>query len=136
MKRRGDRAGGGAYAVQCPGCGQYVVPSGGVLAGKSDRAPGARGWSSLWQGTGGDFCPNCDFPLSRYAARIGWIRLLFVGIVLLMLQPLFFVLALMGALHGWFAWLVAGTATAGLGGVILALVGITIGGPVKRRSEP
>jgi hypothetical protein len=58
-----------------------------------------------------------------------------VGIVLLMLQPVFFVLALMGALHGWFAWLVAVSASVGVIGVIVALIGIAVGGPVKRPAK-
>jgi len=70
--------------VKCPKCGELVDPSALIYeeptppAGESD----GKRWSFVWTTPRGDFCPKCEFPLSKYFGRLRWIRALMVGVAI------------------------------------------------------
>jgi hypothetical protein len=41
-------------------------------------------WSFLWSPPRGDFCPECEFPLSKYFGRLKWIRTMVVGVAIVL----------------------------------------------------
>ena len=79
--------------VKCPRCGTKVDPAELAKAdaeaanAAADNAadPDGKRWSFLWTPPRGDFCPECEFPLSKYFGRIKWIRTLIVGVGIVIL---------------------------------------------------
>ncbi|NIN09979.1 MAG: hypothetical protein GTN62_01050 [Gemmatimonadales bacterium] len=130
MSRVSDRIGRALSSVKCPGCGNYVVPSiipSGVGAAAGEQVEGKR-WSFVWRPPRGEVCPQCDFPLSRYAGRIKWIRLFTAGVVLLTAAILLYVLGRISDLGGWFGWVMRATALVGVVAFLIGLVGLVVGG--------
>lgn len=84
MTRLSQRVSGMWSAVKCPGCGNSVRPAAPIAKGGSrmSTAEDDKRWSFLWAAPRGDFCPECDFPLSKYFGRLKWIRTLMVGVAI------------------------------------------------------
>lgn len=117
--------------VLCPGCGKLVTPT--LLpqpaeAGGEASQTGER-WSFVWRPPSGRVCPECSFPLERYARRLKWIRMLGFGVVLLTVSVLLFVLDLIGGgLHGTVRLVQQALGGLGVLGVAAGLIGIVVGG--------
>jgi hypothetical protein len=97
MARLTQRVSALLTTVTCPRCGTVVDPNTIVT---EDASPGERR-SYLWVAPRGDFCPNCDFPLSKYFGRIQWIRTMAAGVVLVLVG---FVCELVGAMIRFPEW--------------------------------
>ena len=79
--------------VKCPKC-ETRVPVGAALgtgrpsqqaANVDAEAESGTRWSFIWTPPRGDFCPECDFPLSKYFGRLKWIRTMMVGVAIVIL---------------------------------------------------
>lgn len=97
MARLSKRVSKMLTTVTCPRCGTVVDPNNVVT---EPGTPGERR-SYLWSSPRGDFCPNCDFPLSKYFGRIQWIRAMAAGVLLVLIA---FVCELVGALIRFPEW--------------------------------
>jgi hypothetical protein len=122
--------------VLCPGCGKLVTPT--LMPqpeGETEASQTGERWSFVWRPPSGRVCPECSFPLERYARRLKWIRLLGAGVVLVTLSMLLFVLDMIGGDVGRGVQLVQQIA-GGLGVLAVAggLVGIVVGG--RSSGEP
>lgn len=127
----GDRINTAFSHVVCPGCSKNVEPT--VVASDDDGSdthedPNGERWSFIWRPPRGEVCPECSFPISRFAYRRKWIKLLMTGIVILTISALLFIVAMMSDFPGWLGWLVRVSFTAGIVTVVAGIVGIVIGG--------
>jgi hypothetical protein len=116
--------------VLCPGCGKLVEPA--LLPqpdGAGEASQTGERWSFVWRPPSGRVCPECSFPLERYARRLKWIRALGVGVVLVTLSVLLFVLGMIGGELSSGVRL-AQQVLGGVGVLVIALglVGIIVGG--------
>ena len=74
--------------VKCPRCGAQIDPdtlTTAELAANIPEQPEGKRWSFVWTPPRGDFCPDCDFPMSKYFGRLKWIRTLSVGVAAIIL---------------------------------------------------
>ncbi len=104
MGRISARISAAIATITCPGCGEGITP-------REER------------------CPKCDFPLSRYALRLKWFRVFFVGVLILVVSGGVTFLAMLSDLRGWVGWMLAGVAGVGFVTFGVGLVGIVFGGP-------
>lgn len=112
MSRMSQRISTALAGVKCPGCGKYVMPTVELGEPGQQAEPGKR-WSFVWRPPSGDVCPECRFPLGRYARRMKWIRLFILGIMILAIDV---ALLLIGEIGG-----------GGMPGALLQVLGV-IGG--------
>ncbi len=141
MARLSQSISGMWSAVKCPGCGSQVQPREPIVRGGSRAAKpeDEKRWSFLWAAPRGDFCPECDFPLSKYFGRLKWIRTLMVGVGISLMA---LILQLIGAIGLFGFAYVRIMRSIVLFGAVVACVGATgvlIGGrhgrvSVSRRS--
>ena len=84
MTRLSQSISGMWSAVKCPRCGNLVQPMrSSIVDARPTQAPeDDKRWSFLWAAPRGDFCPECDFPLSKYFGRLKWIRIVMVGVTI------------------------------------------------------
>jgi len=135
MNRISTRISGALMGVRCPGCGKFVQPT---LIPVQDAAPGADPsgprWSFVWRPPSGEVCPECQFPLARYARRVKWIRTFQLGVVLLTVSALLFMVGRFAEAPNWMTWTYR--ISGGLGAVafLVGLTGLVVGG--KRGPEP
>ncbi len=129
-----DRISSAWTTVKCPGCGKNVVPSTGPVAGGPPPSAGdsAKRWSFIWLQPSGAICPECFFPLARYAKRQKWVQLFIMGVVLATLSILLFILALLSGFETWLRILLRITGVVAVLALAAGLVGIVVGG---RRTE-
>jgi hypothetical protein len=130
MDRISKRLSSAMSGVRCPGCGQFVVPTEIPVAdalAPSDGGSGKR-WSFIWRPPSGRICPNCSFPLERYARRAKWIRLFGAGVVLLTGSLLLFVFTMIGGTSSWAAVAQRVLGAIGALALLVGLVGILLGG--------
>jgi len=120
-------------SLRCPGCRKLVKP----VMSTGDAVPppalGVRRWSFVWRPPSGEVCPECGFPLGRYARRVKWMRLFYFGVALLTVAFVLYVLRRVVDVPAWFAVLQRGTATIGVVAFAVSLVGLVVGG---RSGEP
>lgn len=116
--------------VKCPRCGARVDPNN-LGSGDQSAQPPAdseKRWSFVWTPPRGDFCPECEFPMSKYFGRIKWIRTFGVGIVMVLL---FVTMQIIGSVARiGEAFTVTMQILVALGGIIsiIGIVGIIVGG--------
>lgn len=123
MRQRIDTALSG---VKCPGCGKFVMPT--VDLGESMEQAGAgKRWSFVWRPPTGDVCPECRFPLGRYARRAKWIRLFIVGIMLLAIDASLLLIGEVGG-NSTPSGLLQALGFAGGVALVVGLLGLIIGG--------
>jgi len=130
-----DRISSAWTTVKCPGCGKNVVPSTGPVSGAPPPSAGdsTKRWSFIWLQPSGAICPECFFPLARYAKRQKWVQLFIMGVVLATLSILLFILALLSGFEAWLRLLLRITSVVAVLALVVGLVGIIVGG---RREEP
>ena len=129
MNRISERISAAIVGVTCPGCLKRVRPT--LTPPGPESAPrpeGGQRWSFIWRPPTGEVCPECGFPLARYARRVKWIRLFSAGIVLLTFAVLVTVLSAVSDLPAWLVATRNVLGAIGLGAFVVGLVGIVIGG--------
>ena len=116
--------------VKCPGCDALVDPRDLIVGDAVPTPAGGDGkrWSFIWLPPRGDFCPACDFPLSKYFGRLKWIRTLMVGVGIVVLGVVGEVVGQIGDLDSGYFWIMRNTVRIGalVGGV--GVVGVVVGG--------
>jgi hypothetical protein len=135
MNRISTRISGALTGVRCPGCRKFVQPT---LIPAQDAAPEAEQagprWSFVWRPPSGEVCPECQFPLARYARRVKWIRLFQLGVVLLTVSALLYVVGRFAETPAWVQWTYRTTTGLGAVAFLLGLLGLVVGG--KHGPEP
>ena len=134
MNRISARISSAFAGVKCPGCGKFVVPT--LLPTQDSAAEtqqaGPR-WSFVWAAPSGEVCPECSFPLARYARRVKWIRLFTAGVALLTISILLYLVTRFTDTPAWFPRIMQASAGLGLVAFLVGLVGLVVGG--KRGSD-
>lgn len=122
MNRISARLATAVAGVRCPACSKTVLPVEvpAVAEEAGGDSGGERRWSFLWRAPSGPVCPECSFPLGRYARRVKWIRLLLTGIAL---ATVFLLLLVFGMVSGGSSGRLLRQVT-GLGGLAAILVGL------------
>lgn len=127
-----ERISNAITTVPCPGCGKRVVPTVSAPPGAPAATPGpaesGERWSFIWRPPSGMTCPECFFPLSRYARRLKWVRVFSVGLVLLVAALMLLLLWMLSPASGWAASSARIVGTLGTAVAVLGLGGIVIGG--------
>jgi hypothetical protein len=133
MGRISERISQAMSTMECPGCGKRVVPTRAAPPGAPAPTPappadGDQRWSFIWRPPSGQVCPECFFPLARYARRLKWVRTFSTGLVVLVMALMLFILWLLNPAGGWAVR--AAQVMAAVGVVVLAvgLAGIVVGG--------
>lgn len=113
-------------SLRCPGCGKIVQP----VQPATTSPPSGEGkrWSFVWRPPSGEVCPECRFPLGRYARRVKWMRLFYFGVALLTVAFVLYVLRRVVDVPARFSVLQRGAATIGVVAFALSLVGLVVGG--------
>ncbi len=119
-------------SLRCPGCGKTVQPVRPVSQGPSPIGGETR-WSFVWRPPSGVVCPECRFPLGRYARRLKWIRLFSAGALLLVVAAALYVVRRVTEAPVWLSGLQRGALVAGVAAFVLGVVGLVVGG---RSKEP
>ncbi len=97
MTRLSQRVSAMWTTVKCPKCDTLVPvrkPSE-VTPPQQGSQGGGKRFSFIWLMPHGDFCPECDFPLSKYFGRLKWIRTVMVGVSIVLVA---LVLQVVGAI--------------------------------------
>ena len=132
MSRMSQRISSALVGVKCPGCGKRVTPTVELGEPTESSAPGKR-WSFVWRPPSGDVCPECRFPLGRYARRMKWIRLFITGIMLLIVDG---ALVVIGAISEspMSPALVRAVGIVGAVALCVGLIGLIVGGRAEVRT--
>lgn len=126
MNRISARISAALTSLKCPGCGKLVQP---VQPATQVPPPGeGKRWSFVWRPPSGVVCPECSFPLGRYARRLKWIRLFSAGVALLTIGLLLYVWGLVAEVPAWLRTLQRGTVFAGAAAFLMGMVGLVLGG--------
>jgi hypothetical protein len=129
MNRLSARISNVMTGVKCPACEKHVTPI--FIASEQDAEdlPEVDGrWSFVWRPPSGEVCPECNFPLARYAKRAKWMRLFGAGVAVLTISFLLHVLGKMTSLPEWYTWIPRTLAIIGLVAFCAGLVGLVVGG--------
>lgn len=136
-----ERISSAVSTVRCPGCGKRVVPT--VVASPPGAAPTPgppaqrdERWSFIWRAPSGQVCPECFFPLTRYARRLKWVRIFSAGLVLLVMALMFFILWMFNPAGEWAAGVARVVGVIGAGALLVGLGGIVVGGRRTPGDEP
>ena len=126
------------YGVKCPRCGVVVKPTGVQVADAPSTPFGddEKRWSFLWRLPRGDFCPECDFPLSKYFGRRKWIRTFMVGVAIAVAALILQFVGAIGLFGFAYIRIMRNTILVGAAVAAVGLVGIIIGGRHGRVRVP
>jgi hypothetical protein len=130
MNRLSQRISTAWHGVKCPRCGMFVLPTGAPV---SDAPPTPIGeddkrWSFFWRLPRGDFCPECEFPLSKYFGRLKWIRTFMVGVGIAVGALLLQFVGAIGLFGFTYIKVMRIAIMVGAGVTAIGLVGIIVGG--------
>ena len=140
MSRLSQRMSAMWSTIRCPRC-RALVPVERPIEplGPSD-APAPPGqeegkrWSVLWTAPRGDFCPERDFPLSKYFGRIKWIRTLMVGVGIVLVAIVFQIVGVVGLFGHAYIRTVQIVVALGAAVALVGAVGVVVGGKHGRIS--
>lgn len=85
-------------------------------------------WSFLWLAPRGDFCPHCDFPLSKYFGRLKWIRTFVVGVAVVVLAFAGEIIGHIGRLGTTYFWIMRNAVRLGALVAAVGFTGVIVGG--------
>lgn len=129
MNRISTRISEAMSGVKCPACEKHVTPKFVAPEPGADDQPQVDGrWSYVWLPPSGEVCPECNFPLARYAKRAKWMRLFGAGVAVLTVAFLLHVLGKMITVPAWYSLVPRTMALLGLGAFFVGLVGLVVGG--------
>ena len=129
MNRLSARISNVVSGVKCPACEKHVTPI--VVSSESDAddQPEVDGrWSFVWRPPSGEVCPECNFPLARFARRAKWMRLFGAGVAVLTISFLLQVLGKVTTFPEWYTWVPKTLAIIGLVAFLAGLIGLVVGG--------
>ena len=127
--------------VKCPRC-EAVVPVPKAIpedAPESQPRVAGKRWSFIWTAPRGDFCPECDFPLSKYFGRLKWIRTVMVGVSIVLLAFVLQVVGFIGQFGDGYLQTMRNLIRAGTVVFAVGFVGVVVGGkrgPFRVGSPP
>ena len=134
MNRISTRISEALIGVKCPACEKHVTPVMAKSDSETDEPVQIDGrWSFVWRPPSGEICPECKFPLARYARRAKWVRLFGAGVAILTFAFLLHVLGKMTAAPAWYVWIPGTLAVLGLIAFFVGLIGLVVGG--KRSTD-
>ena len=117
--------------VRCPGCGEFVTPTlHGPTAPPSEAEmsqPGKR-WSFVWRPPSGEVCPECGFPLARFARRVKWMWTFRVGVLMLIVAFALLLVKRYVSVGSALDWPLRVLGGGGLIALIVGVVGLIVGG--------
>jgi hypothetical protein len=136
MNRISERISAAITGVRCPGCGKFVTPTFSAGDGSPDQTPmeGGKRWSFVWRPPSGKVCPECSFPLARFARRLKWMWTFRVGVVLLVAAFALLLVRRYGGPGVGLVWPLRILAGGGLAAVVVGVVGLIVGG--RHGAEP
>jgi hypothetical protein len=73
-------------------------------------------------------CPECSFPLARYAKRVKWLRLFRLGVALLTISILLYLAAWFADVRDSLAWVMRVSAGVGTLAFLIGVAGLVVGG--------
>jgi hypothetical protein len=116
--------------VRCPGCSAFVTPTMAASDGSAEGAPTGPGkrWSFVWRPPSGEVCPECGFPLARFARRLKWMWTFRLGVVLLVVAFGLLLVKRYGGDAGGLVWALRISGGAGVLAVAVGVVGLIVGG--------
>jgi hypothetical protein len=133
MNRISTRITAALTGVRCPGCGNHVVPT--MPAGDAAASKPGERFSFVWRPPSGEVCPQCGFPLARFAKRTKWIRLFGLGVVTVGIAVVLLVL-LGGEIDlTWVPFLARVLLSLGGLAIVVGLTGLIVGGRRTTASE-
>lgn len=129
MSRLSQRISSVWTAVKCPKCGMLVAPTS-QPAGDGKPAGDAQGkrWSFLWVEPRGDFCPECEFPLSKYFGRLKWIRTAMIGVAVVLAALVLQLLGIVLILGPRYNTVMKSALLVGAAATVIGVAGVVIGG--------
>jgi len=130
VARLSERISAVMTGVRCPGCGAFVtptMPANGEAAEGVPTGPGKR-WSFVWRPPSGEVCPECAFPLARFARRLKWMWTFRTGVVLLVVAFALLLVKRYAGDSGGLAWALRILGGAGVAAVAVGVVGLIVGG--------
>jgi len=130
MTRLSQRISAAVTGVRCPGCGQFVTPTLKAPEGPSEAemsAPGKR-WSFVWRPPSGEVCPECSFPLARFARRLKWMWTFRTGVLALLVAFALLLVKRYGGVESALNWPLRVLGVLGVLAVIVGVVGLIVGG--------
>lgn len=131
MSRLSQRVSAMWSTVKCPRC-ETVVPVSQATAMPSapppSQAAGDKRWSFIWLAPRGDFCPECDFPLSKYFGRIKWIRLAMIGVGLVFLGLVLQIFGVLAQYEPGYFTVMKAVLNTGVGIFAIGMAGVVVGG--------
>ena len=129
MNRISTRISNAISGVKCPACEKHVTPTFAPSEPGADSQEQVEGrWSFVWRPPSGEVCPECNFPLARFAKRAKWMRLLGAGVAMLTISFLLHVLGKVTTFPEWYPWVPGTLAILGLVAFLPGLVGLGVGG--------
>jgi len=130
MNRISERISAAITGVRCPGCGKFVNPMSFAGDGSPDPTPTEAGkrWSFVWRPPSGEVCPECSFPLARFARRLKWMWTFRVGVVLLVAAFALLLVRRYGGSGVGLVWPLRILAGGGFAAVVVGVVGLIVGG--------
>ena len=128
MPRLSDRISAALSTVTCPSCKQQVTPIEPAPAdAPAESKPGAR-FSYIWVEPSGKVCPECNFPLDRFARRLKWLETFIAGIGVFALWVVLGVIGTGMQFPVWLRWVQVGLAAVGTALFLVGVIGLLIGG--------
>ncbi|MCH7717619.1 MAG: hypothetical protein IH876_15945 [Gemmatimonadetes bacterium] len=133
MTRLSQRVSAMWTTVKCPKCDTLVPvqkPSEVTAPPQPSQGDGKR-WSFIWLMPRGDFCPECDFPLSKYFGRLKWIRTVMVGVSIVLVALVLQVIGAIGQFGAAYLGVMRDVIRAGVLVFGVGAVGVVVGGRRK-----
>ncbi|MCH7490612.1 MAG: hypothetical protein IID05_07945 [Gemmatimonadetes bacterium] len=133
MSRLSQRVNAMWTTVKCPKC-DTLVPvqkQNEVTAPTQPSQGDGKRWSFIWLMPRGDFCPECDFPLSKYFGRLKWIRTVMVGVSIVLAALVLQVIGAIGQFGAAYLGVMRDVIRAGVLVFGVGAVGVVVGGRRK-----
>jgi hypothetical protein len=115
--------------VKCPRCGAVAEPvfsDETAVPETADR--GSERWSFVWTAPRGDFCPECDFPLSKYVGRLKWVRTMSVGVAIVVVGFLLQIIGVLRVAGSAYVRVMQAIVLTGAIVFVIGAVGVIVGG--------
>jgi len=130
MTRISERISAAVTGVKCPGCNGFVTPTFKAPEEPSEAemsAPGKR-WSFVWRPPSGEVCPECGFPLARFARRLKWMWMFRAGVLSFVVAFVLLLVKRYGGVESALNLPLRALGLFGLLALVVGVVGLIVGG--------